>query len=72
MELANYILSILRTQICVVMSWGFHGAFVIENGLGFFVQGYLHKGRVEVIYDEGWDLFTVRTVKSDGGVKETG
>ena len=70
MEMANYILSILKSQIFVVMSWGFHNARVIENGLAFYVQGYLHTGRVEVVYDEGWDLFTVRTIKANGSVKE--
>lgn len=70
MELAKYILEIFKMQICVVMSWGFHNARVIENGLAFDVQGYLHRGRVEVIYDEGWDLFTVRTLKADGTVKK--
>ena len=70
MELAVYILQILRSELMVMFSWGFHNAFVIENGLAFFVNGYLHQGRVEVIYDEGWDLFVVRTVNSDGSVKE--
>lgn len=53
-----------------MFSWGFHSAFAIENGLGFFVQGYIHTGRVEVIYDEGWDLFTVMTINADGSIKE--
>lgn len=68
--MAQYILSILRMQLMVVFSWGFHSAYAIENGLAFFVNGYLHKGRVEVVYDEGWDLFTVRTINGDGTVKE--
>ena len=54
----------------VVMSWGFHGAKVIENGISFLVQGYKHTGRVEVVYDEGWDLFNVRTINRDGTTKE--
>ena len=68
--MAQYILSILRMQLMVVFSWGFHSAYAIENGLAFFVNGYLHKGKVEVVYDEGWDLFTVRTINGDGTVKE--
>lgn len=68
--MAQYILSILRMQLMVVFSWGFHSAYAIENGLAFFVNGYLHKGKVEVVYDEGWDLFTVRTINPDGTVKE--
>lgn len=70
MEMAKYILQILRTQIMVMFSWGFHSAYAIENGLGFYVNGYLHKGKVEVEYDEGWDLFNVRTINRDGSVKE--
>ena len=41
-----------------------------ENGLTFQVQGYKHTGRVEVVYDEGWDLFIVRTINLDGTIKE--
>ena len=70
MEMASYILSILRTQIMVMLSWGFHDAKAIENGLQFCVQGFLHKGKVQVIYDEGWDLFTVRLLDTDGSVKK--
>ncbi len=68
--MAKYILAILRSQLMVVFSWGFHAATAIENGLAFQVQGFKHTGRVEVIYDEGWDLFTVRTINQDGTVKE--
>lgn len=52
------------------MSWGFHNAVAIENGLRFNVQGFLHKGKVEVVYDEGYDLFTVRLLNKDGSVKK--
>ncbi len=70
MEMARYILRILRSQLMVMLSWGFHSAYAIENGLAFYVNGYLHKGKVEVVYDEGWDLFTVRTINRDGTVKQ--
>lgn len=70
MEMAKYILALLRSQLMIVFSWGFHSARAIENGLAFYVQGYKHTGRVEVIYDEGWDLFNVRTINKDGSVKE--
>ena len=70
MEMARYILRILRSQLMVMLSWGFHSAVTIENGFAFFVNGYLHKGKVEVVYDEGCDLFTVRTIKRDGSVKQ--
>ena len=70
MEMAKYILAILRSQLMIVFSWGFHNPRAMENGLAFQVQGYKHTGRVEVIYDEGWDLFNVRTINRDGSVKE--
>ena len=70
MEMAKYILAILRSQLMIVFSWGFHNPRAMENGLAFQVQGYKHQGRVEVIYDEGWDLFNVRTINRDGSVKE--
>lgn len=70
MNIAMYIMQILRTELMVVFSWGFHSAYAIENGLVFYVNGYLHKGKVEVVYDEGGDLFTVRTLNRDGSVKE--
>ncbi len=69
MEMANYIISIFKHYFNIVFSWGFHNPVAIENGLRFNVQGYLHKGKVEVLYDEGYDLFTVRLLKADGSVK---
>ena len=70
--MARYIMQILRTQLMVMFSWGFHNAYALKGneGLGFYVNGYLHKGKVEVVYDEGWDLFTVKTINRDGTVKE--
>ena len=68
--MANYIIQILRTQLMVILSWGFHSPVAIPNGLRFSVSGYLHKGKVEVVYDEGRDLFRVRTINSDGSLKE--
>lgn len=45
----------------VVFSWGFHNPVALPNdkGLRFQVQGFLYKGIVEVIYNEGRDLFEV-------------
>ena len=70
MELAQYILSILRSQIFVLFSWGFNSPRIIENGLAFQVQGFLFSGRVEVIYDEGADLFNIRLINPDRSVKQ--
>lgn len=68
--MANYIMQILRTQPTIVMSWGFNSPVAINNGLRFKVQGYLHKGWVEVIYNEGLDLFEVRTINRNGSIKK--
>ena len=70
MEMAKYILQILRTQPIVVFSWGFHNAFALSNGLKFSVDGYLHQGKVEVLYNEGADLFMVNTLNTDGSIKQ--
>ena len=70
MEMAKYIMQILRTQLGIVFSWGFHNPKAIDNGLKFRVQGFLHTGWVEVVYNEGRDLFEVRTINKDGSVKQ--
>ena len=70
MELAQYILGVLRTDLMVVFSWGFCKPMVIKNGLRFFVNGFKHQGWVEVVYDEVWDLFTIRLIKGGMLVRE--
>ena len=70
MAIAEYILKVLRTQVIVVMSWGFHSAKAIEDGLAFQVQGFKFNGRVEITYDDGWDLFDIRLIDEDGSIKE--
>ena len=70
MEMAAYILSIFRTQPIIVFSWGFHNAYPISNGLRFSVNGYLHQGLVDVVYDEGADLFVVNTLNLDCSIKQ--
>ena len=65
MEMAKYIMSILKTQLMVVWSWGFHQPVAIENGLQFKVQGFKFRGIVEVVYNEGRDLFNVRFLKAN-------
>lgn len=68
--MAKYILSILRTQLAVVFSWGFHSPKAIADGLEFQVQGFLFKGVVKVIYDGGSDTFVVRLEQHDGSLYE--
>ena len=70
MDMANYILRILRSNLIVVFSWGFNSPIALPNGLRFSVQGFLHHGIVEVIYNEGHDLFEVSTFNPDGTMKD--
>ena len=59
--MAEYILQILRSQLMVVFSWGFHRPTALpdDKGLSFMVDGFKYQGRVQVIYNEGADLFEV-------------
>lgn len=58
---ADYIMQILQTQLMVVLSWGFNNPIALtgNRGLKFDVNGFLYQGTVEVIYNEGSDLFDV-------------
>ncbi len=67
--MAKYILQILIIQPIIVFSWGFNTPIAIANGLRFKVQGFKFSGIVEIIYNEGSDLFDVRLIK-DGNVVE--
>lgn len=63
MEMAMYIMRVLKSQLMVVWSWGFNSPKAIANGLRFKVQGFKFKGTVEVVYNEGTDLFDISFVK---------
>ena len=65
MEMAKYILSIFKTQLMVVYSWGFHKPMALQNGLRFKVQGFRFRGVVDVVYYEGRDLFDISFIKSN-------
>ena len=67
--MAKYIMSILRTQLMVVWSWGFNSPIAVKNGLRFKVQGYKFHGVVEVVYNEGKDLFDVSFIKANKVIK---
>ena len=69
MEMAKYILSIFKTQLMVVYSWGFHKPMALENGLRFKVTGFRFHGIVDVVYNEGQDLFDVSFIKANKVVK---
>lgn len=69
MAKANYIMSILKTQLMVVWSWGFHKPMALENGLIFMVTGFKFKGVVSIVYNEAQDLFDVSFIKANKVVK---
>ena len=64
--MAEYILTILRSQLMVVFSWGFNSPKRLpdDKGLRFNVEGFKYRGVVEVSYNIGSDLFEVHL--SDG------
>ena len=63
MEMAQYIMGILKAKLMVVWSWGFNSPMAMPNGLRFKVQGFKFRGVVEVVYNEGKDLFEVSFIK---------
>lgn len=69
-KIADYIFSILKYQPTILMSWGFQYPEVVKLGLRFRVNGFLHKGIVEILYNEGADLFDVYLINEDGTLKE--
>lgn len=66
-DMAEYILSILRMELMVVFSWGFHRPTALSNneGLAFRVNGFKHRGWVFVKYNEGKDLFDIELRGND-------
>ena len=67
-EIAGYILSIFRTNPFVVMSWGINPATItiVDVGVRFHVQGFIHTGYVQVVLNEGEDLFEVTLISEEG------
>ncbi len=65
-EMAEYIYSILLSQPMILMSWGFQSPRIIHNGLYFLVNGFKHKGKVSIQYNEGQDLFDVYLLDETG------
>lgn len=68
--MAEYILQILRSQLMVLFSWGFHRPTALPDnrGLAFKVDGFKYKGMVKVIYNIGADLFEIHL--DDGSIEE--
>ena len=72
-EIAGYILSIFRTNPFVVMSWGINPASieVVKLDVKFHVQGFIHTGYVQVVLNEGEDLFEVTLISEEGETLKT-
>lgn len=72
--IAKCILEILRYQPVIVMSWGLDSQSLriaeADNmtGLSFSVNGFKHKGKVQVLYNEGLDLFEIRLLGKDDSI----
>ena len=72
-EIAGYILSIFRTNPFVVMSWGINPASItiVNPPTPFHVQGFIHTGFVQVVLNEGADLFEVTLISEEGEILKT-
>ena len=72
-EIGQYILTILKTRLDIVASWGLDPKTLrpIKYGIEFHVQGFKHTGLVSVILNEGEDLFEVALVSDAGDTVET-
>lgn len=70
--MAEYILQILRSQLMVVFSWGFHKPQRLPNdaGISFMVEGFKYQGEVRVVYNEGADLFDIELVDTNEKIED--
>ena len=76
--MASYILEIMRYYPTIVMSWGIDNKSyrIAEDkegnyGLSFHVQGFKHTGIVQVLYDEGSDMFLFHLLNDSGEIIKT-
>jgi len=70
-DMSKYIYRILLTQPPILMSWGFHSPIVIKQGLKFSVNGFILQGKVQIIYNEGADLFDLTFLTEDNQIRNT-
>ena len=71
-EIGQYILTILSSRADIVSSWGFDPKTLkpVKYGIEFHVQGFKHTGLVQVILNEGEDLFEVSLISESGETVE--
>ena len=72
-EIGQYILTILGRKLNIVCSWGLDTKTLrpLKYGIELHVQGFKHKGKVQVRLNEGEDLFEVALVSDAGETVET-
>ena len=77
-RIAAYILELMRYFPAIIMSWGIDNQSyrLAEDadgncGLEFHVQGFKHKGTVQVLYDEGGDTFLYHLITDTGETVKT-
>ena len=77
-KIAAYILELMRYYPAIVMSWGIDNKTyrLAEDadgncGLSFHVQGFKHKGTVQILYDEGSDTFLYHLLSEAGDIVAT-
>ena len=77
-RIAAYILELMRYFPITIMSWGVDSESyrLAEDadgncGLSFHVQGFKHKGIVQVLYDEGADTFLYHLLSDTGEILKT-
>lgn len=72
-EIGQYILTILKSQVGIVASWGLDPKTIrpIKAGIEFHVQGFKHTGLVRVVLNEGADVFEVSLISESGETVDT-
>lgn len=73
-QTAEYIASLLTSSLPIMASWGTMKMRATEfrnmNGLTFTVNGFIHKGVVNIVYNAGGDYFEVFTMNENSEVKD--
>ena len=72
LELAKYIWSILKSNLPVLMSWEveIETVKIIKCGIEFKVNGFKHTGKVQIVLNEGRDLFEVYQIAENEEIKD--
>lgn len=78
LRMAKYILELMRYYPAIVMSWGIDNKSyrIAEDtegrcGLEFSVRGFKHKGKVQILYDDGSDTFLYHLISESGEITKT-